>query len=77
MLLRPTIPGIYIVPSIARDILVLWSSCLICSGVKIGFKTYLMSLRDESAIFSLLYYFQRLSELFTGSYLTTVVTNKI
>lgn len=48
---RPTIPGKYIVPSIALDNLELFSNCSICSKVKVGFKTYLISSRDESKKF--------------------------
>lgn len=48
MLLSPTIPGMYMVPSIALDILTFLSNCFICSGVNTGFNTYLMSFKEES-----------------------------
>lgn len=58
MLLSPTIPGMYIVPSIALDILVFSSNCFICSGVKMGFKTYFMSFKEESEININEYYYK-------------------
>lgn len=48
MLFNPTIPGEYMEPSIALDCLSSLSSCEVCVESKVGFKTYLMSSKDES-----------------------------
>lgn len=48
MLFKPTIPGVYIEPSIARESLSFLSNFLIASLSNVGFKTYFMSSNDES-----------------------------
>ena len=50
MLFIPTIPGEYIVPSIALDSLTILSSWAICTLLNVGFSTYLISSSEESEI---------------------------
>lgn len=45
---KPTIPGEYNEPSIALESFVMVSKFLMCFSVKVGFKTYFISSRDES-----------------------------
>ena len=49
MLFNPTMPGMYMDPSMALDNLIPLSNFSMCSFVNVGLSTYLMSFSEESA----------------------------